>query len=390
MQSVTLTRKERIMKERAIMAKGRRRKVVGFALVGSIATTVLVHTNGVKALACSDTYVVQKGDNLYTLAKKYDVSVEQLQQANELSSDFIKVGQTLEVPLLEEAHSEHEESRATKTAVPLKQVKVNTTKKETKRLHTVVRGDSLSLLAKKYDVSVEQLQQANELSSDFIEVGQTLEVPLLEEAHSEHEELRATKMAVPPKQVKVNTTKKETKRLHTVVRGDSLSLLAKKYGVSIEQLQKVNGLTSDMIKVDQKLDIPSEKVYAAKKMMINNREKSITYATYTVAPGETIWSIARQFNMSIDQLKAYNHMSSNAVLIGQKLIIKQKNLIKVDAIVGGAVDQFSVEFMINGEPSVLQVAYGTASNFERLSGKKVELAFYKANRPTLVSSSLAE
>ena len=139
MQSVTLTRKERIMKERAIMAKGRRRKVVGFALVGSIATTVLVHTNGVKALACSDTYVVQKGDNLYTLAKKYDVSVEQLQQANELSSDFIKVGQTLEVPLLEEAHSEHEELRATKMAVPPKQVKVNTTKKETKRLHTVVR-----------------------------------------------------------------------------------------------------------------------------------------------------------------------------------------------------------------------------------------------------------
>ena len=83
-------------------------------------------------------------------------------------------------------------------------------------------------------------------------------------------------------------------------------------------------------------------------------------------------------------------MSSNAVLIGQKLIIKQKNLIKVDATVGGAVDQFSVEFMINGEPTVLQVAYGTASNFERLSGKKVELVFYKANRPTLVSSSLAE
>ena len=197
-------------------------------------------------------------------------------------------------------------------------------------------------------------------------------------------------MAVPLKQEKISTTKKEMKNVHTVVPGDSLSLLAKKYGVSIKQIQKVNGLTSDMIKVNQKLEIPSEKVYTAKKMMIKNREETIGMATYTVAPGETVWSIAAQFNMSIDQLKAYNHMSSNAVLIGQKLIIKQKNLIKVDATVGGAVDQFSVEFMINGEPSVLQVAYGTASNFERLSGKKIELVFYKANRPTLVSSTLAE
>ena len=47
--------------------------------------------------------------------------------------------------------------------------------------------------------------------------------------------------------------------------GDSLSLLAKKYGVSIKQIQKVNELTSDMIKVGQKLEIPSEKVYKAKK-----------------------------------------------------------------------------------------------------------------------------
>ena len=114
MQSVTLTRKERIMKERAILAKGRRKKVVGYALVGSIATTVLLNTNGVKALACSDTYVVQKGDNLYSLAKKYDVSVEQIQAANKLSSDFIKVGQILEVPLLEEAHLDQEEPRAIK------------------------------------------------------------------------------------------------------------------------------------------------------------------------------------------------------------------------------------------------------------------------------------
>ena len=311
MQSVILTRKERIMRERAIIAKSRTRKVVGFAIAGSVAASVLLSTNSAKALACSDTYVVKKGDNLYSLAKKYGVSVEQIQDANKLSSDFIKEGQILEVPLLEDAHSEQPEPSA-------------------------------------------------------------------------------TKMVVSQKQEKISTTKKTTNKVYTVVLGDSLSLLAEKFGVSIKQIQDVNRLTSDMIKVGQKLEIPSEKVLKAKKQAIKKSEEKATYATYTVSAGESLWSIARQFNTSTEEIKVYNQLSSDAVLIGQKLIIKQKNLVKVDATVGGAVDNFSVEFMINGVPTVLKVAYGTASNFERISGKEIELVYYKANRSALVSFSLAK
>lgn len=311
MQSVTLTRKERIMKERTITAKNRKRKVLGYALAGSVATSVLLSSAHLeKASACSDMYTVQKGDTLSELAKKYGVSVKQMKEANELTSDFIKVGQVLEVPLLEDTHAEHM--------------------------------------------------------------------------------LSATKKSVQPEQVKQSMTKKETNKVYTVVPGDSLYILAKKYGVQIEQIQTVNGLTSDMIKVGQKLEIPSGKVYKAKKQMINNLGEKMTYATYTVSPGETLGDIARQFNISIDEIKAYNHMSSNAVLIGQELMIKQKNLMKVNATVGGAVDNFSVEFIINGEPTVLKVAYGTTDNFERISGEKIELVFYKAHHSALVSYSLAK
>ena len=310
MQSVTLTRKERMMRERAVMAKERRRKVLGYALAGSVATSLLLSTNA-KALACSDTYVVQKGDNLSSLAKKYSVTVEQLQAANELSSDFIKEGQILEVPLLEEAHAEHQEQKA-------------------------------------------------------------------------------AKMSVSSKKEKESAAKKDTKKVHTVVPGDYLSVLAKKYGVSVEQIQKANELKSDVIIVGQKLVIPSETNYVAKKQTVKNSNAKVTYATYTVSPGESLWSIAKQFNTSINTIKAYNNLSSDAVVIGQKLRIKQKNLTKVEATVGGAVDNFSVEFKISGAPIVLQVAYGTASNFERHSGKKVELVYYNENRPALISYSLTE
>jgi LysM repeat protein len=306
MKSVTRPRKERIMEERAKDAKNRRRKVLGYALAGTVATSVILSIHSEKALAYSSTYVVQKGDTLYSLAQKYGVSIEQIQGANGISSELIKVGQILEVPTLVKTHIKKE---------------------------------------------------------------------------------------------KLSNTKKETNRVYTVVPGDSLYLLAQKYGVSMEQIQKVNGLPSDMIKVDQILEIPLTEVHKAqtkaevhkvRKQATLDRYEKITYATYTVAPGESLWSIATQFNTSIDEIKAYNHLSNNAVLIGQKLIIKQRNFIKADATVGGAVDNFSVEFMINGEPIVLQVAYGTASNFEGISGKKVELVFSNMNRPTLVSYVLAD
>ena len=136
MDSVILTRKERIMGERAKINKDRKRKALGYALAGTVATSVMLHTNLGKAAACSDTYIVQKGDTLYSLAKKYSVSVDQIQEANGLSSDFIKVGQTLEVPSLEETHPEHLSDKK-KEIAPV-QKKLNNTKAETSSDYTVV------------------------------------------------------------------------------------------------------------------------------------------------------------------------------------------------------------------------------------------------------------
>ena len=79
-------------------------------------------------------------------------------------------------------------------------------------------------------------------------------------------------------------------------------------------------------------------------------------------------------------------MTNDMVLIGQKLIINPSNLMKTTATVVGAADNFSVEFTINGEPTVLQVAYGTAQNFGDISGKKVEVVYYNnTHNPRLVS-----
>ena len=266
-----------------------------YAFAGTVATSIILSANSESVFACSDEYVVQKGDTLYSLAKKYNVSAEQIQGVNNLSSEMIKAGQTLEVPALVKTHTDPEQ-------------KSNTENKET-ITHSVQPGDTLYSLAEEYDVTIEQIQQENRLSSDKIKVAQIVKI-------------------------------------------------------SSPQVVKA----------------------AAQASSKQEHNEKMKFATYTVSAGETLWSIARQFNLSISDLKTYNRMTSDMVLIGQKLIINPSNLMKTTATVVGAADKFSVEFTINGEPTVLQVAYGTAQNFGNISGKKVELVYYNnTHNPRLVS-----
>ena len=293
MEQITMTRKERMLMEREQNAKDRKKNVRRYAFVGTVATSIILSANSESVFACSDEYVVQKGDTLYSLAKKYNVSAEQIQGVNNLSSEMIKVGQTLEVPALVKTHTDSEQK---------------------------------------------------------------------------------------------NNIKNKENITHSVQPGDTLYSLAKEYGVTLEQIQQENGLTSDQIKVAQELKITSPQMVkaAAQETELNNEK--VNFATYTVSAGESLWSIARQFNLSISELKTYNRMTSDMVLIGQKLIVNPSNLMKTTATVVGAADNFSVEFTINGEPTTIKVPYGTAQNFGNLSGKKVELVYYNhTHNPRLVS-----
>ncbi|MGO4889074.1 LysM peptidoglycan-binding domain-containing protein [Anaerobacillus sp. MEB173] len=181
---------------------------------------------------------------------------------------------------------------------------------------------------------------------------------------------------------------------YTVQAGDTLYSLAKKHGVTVQQIQQVNQLHTDLIKVGQKLELPMHEEYLAEQKVVEQKEnvaetleveEKVMNAVYTVAPGDTLWSIAKRFNTTISKIKADNQLRDDLVIIGQKLTIKQTGILKSSATVIGAVDSSFVEFMINGEAMVLQVAYGTASHFTALSGKKVEILYQNSNRPALVS-----
>lgn len=99
------------------------------------------------------------------------------------------------------------------------------------------------------------------------------------------------------------------KNIYTVVKGDSLWAIANKYGTSLEELKRANNLTSNNLSIGQTLIIPSNSVPGQ------------TEITYTVKKGDSLWAIANKYDTTVDKIKSVNNLSSNTLQIGQVLII---------------------------------------------------------------------
>jgi LysM repeat protein len=226
---------------------------------------------------------------------------------------------------------------------------------------------------------VAQIKKDNGLSSDLIRVGQALVI-------SGAKAPAPAPVQEAPKPGSGQTT------TYIVQRGDSLSLLANKYGTSVAQIKKDNDLSSDLIRVGQALVISGAKAPAPAPVQETPKPgtDSASAAVYTVAAGDTLWGISQRFHLSTSDIKLNNNMTSDMVYIGQKLVIKSNNLVKTTAVVVGAADNFTVEFETEKGALVLQVAYGTGQNYANLSGKKVELVYASGERPALVSYQLAK
>ena len=150
--------------------------------------------------------------------------------------------------------------------------------------YTVKKGDSLYSIARLYDVSVADLKIANKLSSNVLSIGQVLKIP--------------------------DIVEKSDTSVYSVKKGDSLYGIAKSYGVSVEDIKKLNNLSNNNLSIGQELLIPglsSENVPSVK--------------VYTVVKGDSLYKIANLYGVSVDEWKSSNKLSSSVLSIGQQLVI---------------------------------------------------------------------
>lgn len=129
-------------------------------------------------------------------------------------------------------------------------------------LYIVQNGDYLAKISKKFNVTIGSIKRLNGLSSDLIRVGQKLKIPGKVDVGEQKAPVvrkAASKGAKPASAAAYTGATKE----YVVKNGDTLGAIAYSNGINIRQLKAMNGLTSDSLKVGQKLKVPAEKVVKA-------------------------------------------------------------------------------------------------------------------------------
>ena len=270
-----------------------------------------------KARVASGTHTVAYGDTLWKIASSNGITVAQLRQWNNLSSDAIFVGDQLVVS-----------NPGTTTPAPTTPTTPTTPEtpaptQPSTATYTVRPGDYLYKIATANNVTVAQLKAWNNLTSNYIYSGDKLVV-------SNPATSTPTPTPTPEPETPTTPPKEETPttttKTYTVRPGDYLYKIATANNITVAQLKAWNNLTSNYIYSGDKLIVSKtttttptpkpEKPTTPPKEETPKEETPTTAKTYTVKSGDSLWLIANNNGVSIAQLKAWNNLSSNYIYSG--------------------------------------------------------------------------
>ena len=201
-------------------------------------------------------YIVKSGDSLWSISKKYGISVDELKAENNLKSNTLSIGQYLKIPTI----SNNEEGI---------------------EYYVVKSGDTLWSIARNNNTTVDNIKTLNNLKNNTLTVGQRLII-------------RNTTSSTP-----------SSGNYYTVVKGDSLYKIANKYNTTVDKLKTLNNLKSNTLSIGQKLLLPT----------------STTNDIYIVKKGDSLYKIANNYNTTVSKLKSTNNLKSDTLSIGQQLVI---------------------------------------------------------------------
>ena len=146
-------------------------------------------------LSNNNVYTVKSGDSLYSIANRFNTTIDELKRINNLSSNLLSINQKLIIP-------------------------------NSNNIYIVKSGDSLYSIARKYNTTVDELKKINNLSSNLLAINQKLIIP-----------------------------NNESNIVYIVQKGDSLYSIARKYNTTVDELKRINNLSSNLLSINQKLII---------------------------------------------------------------------------------------------------------------------------------------
>ena len=201
-------------------------------------------------------YIVQSGDSLWSVSKRFGLSVDKLKDINNLSSNLLSIGQKL-------------------------LIKDTSSSEDVGVYYTVKAGDTLYGIANEYNLTVDELKSMNNLTNNNLSVGQKLLVSGTGDF--------------------VDGADYDT---YIVKSGDNLYAIARRYGITVDKLKDINNLSSNLLNIGQKLLVPK-----------NDNKK------YVVKAGDSLYKIAGENNTTVTDLINLNDLSTTNLSIGQVLYL---------------------------------------------------------------------
>ena len=273
---------------------------------------------------------VRSRETISQVARKYGVTTSQIKKWNGLRSGKLRKNQVLKIYVTqrvkvpvenkEQTKPTPQEQETTTAQVDNSTTEVDETtteepvveepkpvKTDAVKYHKVRRNETLSSIARRYGITVSQLKRWNGLRSNTAKVGTTLKVS------NPSKQTTTTTMT--------NKTDNEKQKYYTVKRGDSLSSIADRFGVTVAQLREWNGIEDNNINAGVRIAVDAS---ASRRVSKTESKPEVKTTTYTVKKGEGLGAIAERHGMTLQEIRELNGLKDNNIQAGQKLKVTGK------------------------------------------------------------------
>lgn len=251
------------------------------------------------------TYKVKKNDSLLGIADLFNCRVSDIRNWNSIPyTRSVKVGETLTI-YVPEAQKDYYASLDKTTEISSSNTNSKNSERSSLVYHKIRRGETLNQIASAYGVTTNQLRDWNDISGNKIYVGRKLKIYTDGRVKENKTNL-------------VNNTSTSIYK-YKVKRGDSLGEIAEKFGVSIAELKKWNGIKGNSIVAGKTLKIFSSSTSSSYGDITTKSNSNLTY--YKVNPGETIGQIAEKFKVKISDIRNWNNIYGDKIIAGSRLKI---------------------------------------------------------------------
>ena len=230
----------------------------------------------------SGDYKVKKGNTLGHIASNHGISVKDLKNANNLTTNNLKIGKVLKVPVL---------TKQNKTVAK----SAKTVDRTSATKYTVKKGDTLGGISNSYRVSVAKIKEASSLKNNKIKVGDVLLIP--------------------------GTQKTPSSSTYTVVSGDTLGGIGNKFNVSVKELKNANNLKNSNIRVGMKLTVSGNSKAAKPRVQTAKKAAQKPSTRYIVKSGESLGIIAQRYGVSVTSIVNANNLKGQTIRAGQTINI---------------------------------------------------------------------